>query len=688
MIAFLQHRLGDLLDERYEVQRVLGSGAFGTVYLCRDRELEIEVAVKELHVLDPAGRGAALEKFRAEAVNLSRLRHPHIVSGHYEPQSGTWLVCPVCGFAFRGTPHCQEHGAAPIVVKTRHYLVMEFLDGPDLEEAAGDGGGSLPVPQTLRYIRQVAGALELIHARGLVHRDIKPENIRLRAPAGAHGDDAVLLDFGIASESGAAGDYSTRTHRHTTGGGTFGYAPEAPDERRHPDARSDIHALGMTLYRLVSGRDPLDDTDLQLMRRRKPGELNPAINPALEQLIIRSISTEPTARPGDATEFLAALDAAISPRTPAPMAHPAPPATPPEAVFTFRSGDQARDAVSLVHLMDLQRAEGAEYLYKGEAAAWLARIGRHDLAQRAREVVEEYPDRKYQGLEAFAQLVGLEPPRLEVWPKMLDFGTLSPDSHRTLVLKLRNIGRGHLFGFLRSNDASLSFPSGFEGNRHSASITLDARRLPRGPFSGEVVIDSSAGEVRVPVEAMIQGTENLGVAASLWGWAVTGSLTGGALRLAPFSGDAAAYNWLPPSGTFGLQNMAIFAAVAWSALLILAAGEGTRRKSWAVFLSAVAAALPLALLCGAFGRSLLLIGDLALRPLLASMLPHSNITGAAPWSWMAAGGVLGALYGTLRRWMDVFSVRVAWILFGWVLVAVTLLGAWLGLTAPGQGVPG
>lgn len=676
MTAFLQHRIGDLVDERYEVRSVLGSGAFGTVYLCRDIELEIEVAVKELHVLDAAERGPALEKFRAEAVNLSRLRHPHIVSGHYEPHNGTWLICPVCGLAFRGTARCPEHGAAPVVVKTRHYLVMEYLDGPDLEEAARAAGGAMPVPQALHYIRQIADALKMIHARGLVHRDIKPENIRLRAKAGTAGDDAVLLDFGIASETGAAGEYSTRAHRHTTGGGTFGYAPDSPDERRFPDARSDIHALGMTLYRLVSGCDPLDDTDLQIMRRRRPSELNAAISTPLEKLIVSSISTEPTARPGDATEFLATLDAMLAPPVPAP--------SPSVAVtgamaFTFRSGSRATDAETLVRLMDAQRAEGKEYLYSGEAAAWLARIGRYDLAQSAREVVDEYPDRRYQGLEAFAQRSGLEPPRLEVWPTALDFGVLPPDGHRTLILKMHNAGRGHLFGFLRSGDDGLSFPEGFEGNRHNAPVTLNARPLPPGDFEGEVVIDSSAGEVRIPVVATIQGEASAEIAGMVWGWSVVGCAIGCALRLVPFGGDAVAYRWLPDVHSFRVQDMAAFALVAWIALLVLAVGEGTRRKSWATFLSSSAAALPVALVCGAFAGQLIRVGDYTLHPILTAYMPDADASGVAPWAWMAAGGTAGAAYGTLRRAGDLFSVRVIWLLCGWLLLAVTLFGAWMGL---------
>jgi hypothetical protein len=329
--------------------------------------------------------------------------------------------------------------------------------------------------------------------------------------------------------------------------------------------------------------------------------------------------------------------------------------------------------------MDTQRAEGKEYLYSGEAAAWLARIGRHDLAQSAREVVDEYPDRKYQGLEAFAQRSGLGPPDIEVWPTTLDFGTLAADGRRTLMLKLHNAGRGHLFGILRSGDDGLSFQEGFEGNRHNIPVTLDARRLPPGEFEGEVVVDSSAGEVRVPVVATVQGEASAEIAATVWGWAVAGSAAGCALRLAPFGTDSVAYRWLPDVGALGIQGMAIFAAVAWAAMLVLAVGEGTRRKSWAVFLSTSAAALPVALVCGAFSGQLIRVGDYTLHPIIWDSFPDADANGVAPWAWMAAGGIAGACYGTLRRAGDIFSARIVWILCGWALLAVTLFGAWVGL---------
>lgn len=679
MPAFLRHSIGEYIEDRYEIRRELGSGAFGTVYLCRDSELGTPVAIKELHVVDEPHSGEnerelALAQFRREAVNLSQLRHPHIVSGHYEPQNGTWLICPVCGYAFKGTPRCPEDNAAPIVVRQRHYLVMEYLDGLDLAEAAEDAGGALPIGSALKYVRQTAEALQLIHGRGFVHRDVKPENIRLRAAT----DDAVLLDFGIATVTGVAGDFSTRAQRHTTGGGTFGYAPPSTQERRYPDARSDIHALGMTLYRLVSGHDPTEEADLLTMRRLAPRELNPAIPAALEDLIERSIAADPDERPQDAREFLDDLLDIINPpkpavTPPAPAPQPAPAAShgrPPE--FTFRSGDRAHDLKGLVRLIDLYRQEAKEYLYHGDFATWLTQIGRADLAQRAREIVHEYPDRRYQGLEALAQSTGLaEPPSLEVFPDQLDFGTLSPDGRRTIALKLHNTGRGHLFGLLRCSHPGVYFDEAFEGNRHSIPVTVDARALGRGDWDGEIVIDSSAGERRVSFSVQVHSSAGFAASITVLFWAVMGMFCGLALRWLPtFSPDklsgsdwrnAASVTENPP------LTMMLFGGAMWGSLLILTIGEALRRKSWGFLLSAGSAALPVAILCGFFAGDLLTAGDMALRPLMIELVRQWAAGG-----WLVVGGIAGAAYGTLRRLDDVFSRRLLQVLLGWLFFSAIM----------------
>ncbi len=694
MTATLRHQIGDLIQERYEVISVLGAGAFGTVYQCRDRELNTLVAIKELHVLDTPNaapeREAALVKFRQEAANLSNLRHPHIVSGHYQPCSGTWLVCPICGLAFKGTPTCPTHNASPVVIKQRHYLVMEYLSGPDLTQAAQSSGGRLTPHDAVRLLLPITDALSLIHSRGLIHRDIKPENIRLRT----QNDDAVLLDFGITTQSGEEGSFSTRAVRHTTGGGTLGYAPESSVERRFPDARSDIHALGMTLYALVSGLDPLEDDDLQKMRTKPPRTWNADISPAMETLITRAISADPARRPQTAREFgdelkrsdngasvvHSATESTFAPQSStrtalqtAPMTTPVTTLAPP---FTFRSGAQAHDVRELVTLMDRDRGEAKEYLYSGDFATWLSQIGRADLAQRAREIVEEYPDQKWQGLEALAQATGLAPPpQMLVQPGFLDFGVVPPGKRATIPLSLTNNGRGHLFGILHSGARGLVFPEGFDGNAQAISIAFDARGLERGAHSGEIVIDSSAGEWRVPFAAQIAGREkaaNEGEdgAVAVVSWGLLGMLCGFIARSLPLSHSAAGQHWLSSGAQIDyLPTAPLFGLAICGATFAFVVGEATRRRSWWLFFGALLPAFLFSVMCGLAGQLLLPAGDGVLEPLTKVLVGKWAAGG-----WMLAGGFVGAVYGTLRCLRDIFSSRIINLIGGWLIFGATCGG--------------
>jgi len=691
MTATLRHQIGDLIQERYEVLGVLGAGAFGTVYQCRDRELNTLVAIKELHVLDDASnageREAALVKFRQEAVNLSNLRHPHIVSGHYQPHSGTWLVCPVDGLPFKGAPVCPVHGAPPIVIKQRNYLVMEYLSGPDLAQAAQKAGGTLSSADAIRLLSPIADALSLIHSRGLVHRDIKSENIRLRTA----NDDAVLLDFGITTQSGEEGGFSTRAVRHTTGGGTLGYAPESSQERRFPDARSDIHALGMTLYSLLTGLDPLEDSDLEKMRLQPPRFWNQNISLAMEALILRAISANPAQRPQSAREFGEELRRADGNTFVAHDAMAETSASPQSSTrsgtttaiappFTFRSGAQARDVGELAALMDRERVEAKDYLYRGDFATWLSQIGRADLAQRAREIIEEYPDQHWQGLEALAQATGLAaPPQMLVQPSLLDFGVVQSGKRATLPLQLTNNGRGHLFGMLHSGARGLVFPEGFDGNNQTILVTFDSRNLERIRHTGEIVIDSSAGEWRVPFVAQVAGrekTSNNGedatVAVALWG--ILGMLCGFILRALPLSHQVNGQKWLNGSSQVAWLPAAPLFGLAMSGVMFaLLVGEATRRRSWWVFFGALVPAFLFSLLCAVAGNLLLVAGDRVLEPLASPLVGQWAAGG-----WLVVGGVLGAIYGTVRCARDIFSHRLLNIMGGWGFFLFTLIGiVWL-----------
>lgn len=677
MIATLRHRVGETIQDRYEIEEELGTGAFGTVYKCLDRELNIVVAVKELHVLDDpkrseGERARALEMFRREAIHLSQLHHPHIVSGHYQPHAGVWLICPVCGLAFKGAPTCPQHGARPVVLRQRNYLVMEYLDGPDLARAAEDAGGVLPLPSALRFIRQIAQALKQVHTRGWVHRDIKPENIRLRASL----DEAVLLDFGIATETGAAGEFTTRAVRHTQGGGTLGYAPDSPHERRNPDARSDIHALGMTLYQILSGRDPQDAEQLAELRAGTPGDFNRAVPPALDELVCAAISPDPAHRPQNAQEFLEALDALENPTPPAATStlpardrDPAPRTGPPVPSLKFYANEEPQNLEQLIELCDRRPAEAREYLYSGHLETWLEARGHSELARHAREVPQRYSKRE-RGLEAWMQATGVvAPPGLVVHPMLLDFGRLKADERATQHLQVRNPGRGFLFGVLNANRRRVQLPSEFDGNIATLPVLVDAARLKSGEHLGEITIDSSAGETRVPFRVVVEGSSEKNSVGTILFWALIGMLGGFTLRTLPFVGTEPAPGWGWISGSQIVSWWPVSPLVGAGFFLAVCPyllNESVRRRSCSVSFLLFLFGLLLAGFSGLAGTELLRTGDLFLKPFL-----HELTQEWAAGGWLFMGGLLGACYGTLQRWSVIFSKRFGLIPLGW-LVAMTV----------------
>jgi serine/threonine protein kinase len=175
-IGFLQHRVGDKIKDRYDVLQRLGGGNFGSVYRVLDTVVGNVLACKEMHVLDNPNtatdeRSAALDLFKREALNLATLRHPNIPAAYFDQEEGEWHVCPVCGLSFSGQSVCPDHGAQLLSVNTRYYLMMDFVDGPTLEELAvaefRDKGRPLEEARCLEWIFQLANAVRTLHRIGI-----------------------------------------------------------------------------------------------------------------------------------------------------------------------------------------------------------------------------------------------------------------------------------------------------------------------------------------------------------------------------------------------------------------------------------------------------------------------------------------------------------------------------------------
>ncbi|MGH9969201.1 MAG: protein kinase domain-containing protein [Pyrinomonadaceae bacterium] len=209
-----------ILQGRYRIIRQLGQGGMGAVYEAVDARLDTTVALKETLFADERLR----KQFEREARLLARMHHPALprVSDHFSEGEG-------------------------------QFLVMQFITGDDLAEKITHRRGPFPADQVLTWADQLLDALDYLHTQDpqIIHRDIKPQNLKLTARG-----QIILLDFGLAK--GQASEVS----RVTTSASIFGYTPNyAPLEQIQglgTDARSDIYALGATLYHLLTGVKPPD----------------------------------------------------------------------------------------------------------------------------------------------------------------------------------------------------------------------------------------------------------------------------------------------------------------------------------------------------------------------------------------------------------------------------------------------
>lgn len=285
--------VGQILKERYRIVKLLGQGGFGAVYKAWDTNLEQPCAVKENNeVSEPAQR-----QFLHEAKMASRLRHP-------------------------GLPVVIDHFVIP---NQGQYLVMDFIDGEDLQEKLSQAAGPLPEAQVVTWIVQVCDALDYLHTQDppIIHRDVKPKNIII-TPQG----HAKLVDFGIAKVY----DPQLKT---TVGARavTPGYSPLEQYGQGITDARSDIYSLGATLWALLTGQTPPSITDVVggVVSRPPARSYNPIVSQEMNAVIEKAMQADRNLRFENVVDFKHALLPAIHPT----VASPPPP---PGMVQTVPSG--------------------------------------------------------------------------------------------------------------------------------------------------------------------------------------------------------------------------------------------------------------------------------------------------------------------------------------------------------------
>jgi len=280
---------GVVLDERYRIERVLGAGGVGVVYLAEDLKLPHQVAVKVLqrqHVAHHSLRG----RFEREARALAAMKHPNIVS-------------------------VSDYG----ISDERPFVVMELLEGKTLRELIDEG--PMKPERAFDITKQLLKGLSYAHRRGLVHRDIKPGNVFLqeieREP-----EVVKILDFGFAKWlTDEPRDSSPVVSNAGIVMGTPSYLPPEQAAGDETDARTDIYAVGVLLFEMLAGVKPFTGNLIELLRQHLTVEV-PKIaqvsrtrkeSPELRKVIKRAMAKRKADRFEDASEFLAAIKALPQP---------------------------------------------------------------------------------------------------------------------------------------------------------------------------------------------------------------------------------------------------------------------------------------------------------------------------------------------------------------------------------------
>jgi serine/threonine-protein kinase len=277
-------RLQVALGPQYLLERELGHGGMGVVFLARDTTLDRPVAVKVVHP-ELAVHRSITQRFLAEARMIARLRHSSIVAVHSAGET-TGLF----------------------------YYVMDYVPGESLRQRLSREG-RLPVAEVVRIVADLADALNAAGEAGLVHRDVKPENILLEEGTGR----VMLADFGIARAMAAAADDASTGQGMAIGTPTYMSPEQAAGDT--VDGRSDLYALAVVAYEMLAGRPPFRaDTaaavaSKHLAEQATPVEtLRPDVTPALAHAIARALEKDP----GDRWQTGADFKRAVLGETPFP----------------------------------------------------------------------------------------------------------------------------------------------------------------------------------------------------------------------------------------------------------------------------------------------------------------------------------------------------------------------------------
>jgi len=346
MVAPRSSLVGQKLSH-YLIERLLGEGGMGVVYLARDVALARDAALKVLHADVASDLRPRLER---EGHAFARLQHPWIATFYEISEDG-------------GTP----------------FLAIEYVRGETLRTRLGSG--ALPLHRALSVTGCILEALAHAHAAGVLHRDIKPENVMLVGDTGAK-----LLDFGLAkSPAGAAATGGLTETNLTTAGhvvGTVGYMAPEQLQGHTVDARADLFAVGALLFEAITGSSAFPGATaterMAAILADAPRLRGPSVTPALESLVARALARDPADRFPTATAFLSEL----------------------RKLQEGSSGSTLPDSIGVLDLENLSRNPADDWMANGIAesvTADLARVpGLHVVAReralRARAAVASQGD--------------------------------------------------------------------------------------------------------------------------------------------------------------------------------------------------------------------------------------------------------------------------------------------------------
>lgn len=267
-------RAGERLDF-YQIDSLVARSGMASIFRATDTRTGEAVALKVPH-LEVESEPAFFDRFKREQAIGVKLEHPAVMK------------------VYDDTGHSQL------------YMAMEWVNGTLLREILRRAG-KLPEERAIQITKSILSALEYIHANGVVHRDLKPENIMVQ-----EGDQVKLIDFGIAGQEGSKRLTFAKLSNVM---GTPDYISPEQVKGKRGDARSDLYAVGIMLYEMLTGQVPFSGpnpfaimNDRLLNNPTPPRELNPAVSPQLQEVIYRAIERDPLRRYKSAHEFISDLD--------------------------------------------------------------------------------------------------------------------------------------------------------------------------------------------------------------------------------------------------------------------------------------------------------------------------------------------------------------------------------------------